>query len=186
MNSRKKEYLFTSERLGFRHWLASDTDTFAEMNADPEVREFFPNLLTFEESLASIRRYQNHIDQAGFGFYAVDLLKSAAFIGFIGMVEATFPAAFTPCMEIGWRLKKSVWNNGYATEGAKRCLDFAFNVMEVAEVYSFTACLNKKSERVMQKIGMKKVGIFDHPKIEEGHPLKPHVLYYIKTPNLYD
>jgi RimJ/RimL family protein N-acetyltransferase len=78
---------------------------------------------------------------------------------------------------VRWRLRQEAWNYGFATEGAKRCLQFGFDVLHLPEVYSFTSALNKRSENVMQKIGMQKEGEFEHPGIEIGHRLRTHVLY---------
>ena len=99
------------------------------------------------------------------------------FIGYTGLHKADFPANFTPCIEIGWRLIKDVWNQGYATEAAKACLQYGFINLNIKEIYSFTAAINKRSERVMQKIGLQKIGEFDHPNIISENRLCRHVLY---------
>src|SRR5699024_12133542 len=65
----------------------------------------------------------------GFGLYAVEEKTNNEFIGFIGFHRATFEADFTPCIEIGWRLKKEAWGKGYATEGAASCLKYGFTVL---------------------------------------------------------
>ena len=149
------------------------------MNADPDVMEFFPSTLTEEASTKSMHAFQQEIDTKGFGLWPVELKSSGEMIGFIGLHEATFAADFTPCIEIGWRLRKSVWNQGLATEGALACLEFAFGVLKLPEIYSFTAVLNKRSEHIMEKIGMTRAGEFDHPKVAEGDRLRRHVLYRI-------
>tara|TARA_R100001591_G_scaffold2681_2_gene6771 strand:+ start:6167 stop:6706 length:540 start_codon:yes stop_codon:yes gene_type:complete len=172
-------YFFTSNRLGFRKFNDSDLNPFFEINSDPEVMKHFPSVLNIEQTELLIKKINNHIEEHGYGFFAVDLLPENTFIGFIGLKNSSFEADFTPCVEIGWRLDKKYWNQGLATEGSARCLDFAFSDLNVVEVYSFTALLNKASERVMQKIGMKKIGEFDHPLVEDNHPLKAHCLYRI-------
>lgn len=149
------------------------------MNSDPEVMEFFPKPLSAEESDQMVERLKAYQQEHGFCFYAVDQLSDHAFIGFIGLVITTFDAFFTPCPEIGWRLKRSAWGKGYATEGAKRCLKYGFEQLQFEQIYSFTTVTNKRSEKVMQKIGMAKQIDFDHPKIPDGHPLQRHVLYMI-------
>ncbi len=173
-------YLFTSKRLGIRNWSLEDLEPFAKMNQDKDVMEFFPKTSTTKETREMILRLQEEFIHKGFTFYAVELLENKEFIGFIGLIQTVFVADFTPCVEIGWRLKKSAWNKGYATEGALRCLEYAFNELNLNEIYSFTPSINKKSERVMQKIGMKKVKEFNHPKIDKGHILEKHVLYKIE------
>lgn len=172
-------YFFTSKRLGFRKFKDSDFEFFYSMNSDPEVMKYFPSVLNKEHTRSLMNRINAHIDEYGYGFYAVDLLSENVFIGFIGIKRTNFEADFTPCIEIAWRLDKKYWNRGLATEGAARCLDYAFSVLSFDEIYSFTSLHNKASESVMHKIGMKKIGDFDHPLVENNHPLKAHCLYRI-------
>ncbi len=169
----------TTPRLGLRRWIARDLEPFAAMNRDPAVREFFPNLQTYEESVASVERWERHFDEHGFTFYAMDLLESGEFIGFTGIVHAPLASWFTPCVEIGWRLRREAWGRGYATEAASACLGYAWDELALEKIYAYTAALNTRSERVMQKIGMSLAGEFDHPKIEPWHPLRRHLVYAI-------
>ena len=171
------EYLFKSERLGFRNWKGSDTKPFGEMNQDLEVMEFFPDTLSEQQSSEMIDRMKVHFENHGFTFYAVDELATNKFIGFIGLVRPKFEAFFTPCVEIGWRLGREFWNKGYATEGALMVMKHAFNALGIEELISITAVVNKKSEHIMEKIGMEFIGEFDHPKLEKGHKLERHIVY---------
>ena len=175
-----KQYLFKSERLGFRNWLSEDVAPYSLMNKDEQVMEFFPNVLTEEETAISVDKFSKHFEENGFTFFAVDTLDNGEFIGFIGIVRTSFEEYFTPCVEIGWRLKTAAWGKGYATEGALRCLEHGFTTLGFKEIYSFTPLVNKRSERVMTKIGMKRFGEFNHPKLEKGHDLEQHTLYKIK------
>ena len=170
-------YFFNSDKLGFRKFNDSDLDPFFEINSDPEVMRYFPSVLNIEQTKSLMKKINNHIDEHGYGFFAVDLLPENSFIGFIGFKNTSFEADFTPCVEIGWRLHKKYWNLGLATEGALRCLKFARTDLSLNEIYSFTPLLNKASERVMQKIGMNKIGEFDHPLVQNKHKLKLHSLY---------
>ncbi len=105
--SGQKEYLFSSERLGFRNWKTEDAAIMAEINADKEVMEFFPAIQTKDQTLLFIERMQKEFSEKGFCYFAVDHLKTNELIGFIGIHEQTFEADFTPCIDIGWRLKRS-------------------------------------------------------------------------------
>lgn len=176
----KNNYKFTSERVGFREWTEEDIEPFAEMNASKKVMEYFPKTLSKDESINFVKKINAAFKEYGYGLYAVDELQTNEFIGFIGFSYPSFKLEFTPCIEIGWRIKQEKWNKGFATEGAKRCLKFGFDTLNFKEVYSFTSKVNTKSERVMQKIGMKKAQEFEHPKIELGSHLKTHVLYKIE------
>jgi len=144
--------------------------------------EFFPSTQSLEDTKAFLERVDKHFKEHGYCWFAVDTIDNKEFIGFIGFAWNTMEADFTPCAEIGWRLKKAAWGKGYATEGAKRCLTYGFGELQFKEIYSFTAIINNRSERVMQKIGMTKVGVFDHPKLAVGHILRPHLLYRLEKP----
>jgi ribosomal-protein-alanine N-acetyltransferase len=174
------KYKIKTDRLGLRRWRANDLPLFIELNRDARVMKYFPSVLTPEESKASLERYEKHLEDAGFGFWAVDRLDGKAFIGFIGLQYATFESDFTPCVEIGWRLSHDNWGQGFATEGARACLDYGFQELGFKEVFSFTPHSNIPSQRVMQKIGMEKVGEFPHPMLEKDSPLLVHELYRIK------
>jgi [ribosomal protein S5]-alanine N-acetyltransferase len=178
------DYILTTPRLGLRRWLTADIPLFARMNQDPAVREFFPNLMTYDESAASVRLIERHFDEYGYGLYAVDLLSTGEFIGLTGFSHPGFDAWFTPCVEIGWRLKQEAWGCGYATEAARACLSQGFGTLGLTKVLSFTAVLNTRSARVMEKIGMTRVGGFEHPGMAVGHVLRPHVLYEVAARTL--
>ncbi|HET9136268.1 MAG TPA: GNAT family N-acetyltransferase [Candidatus Kapabacteria bacterium] len=171
-----RAYIFQSERLGFRKWIESDRALFASLNADPVVMEFFPAPLTSSETDQFIERIEKQFDDYGYGLYAVDSFEDNSFIGFIGLSHPRFESPFTPCVEIGWRLAKEYWNRGFATEGAAACLEYGFSVLGLDEILSFTATHNTRSENVMKKIGMQKIGEFDHPALP-GSWLERHVLY---------
>ncbi|MFC9689934.1 GNAT family N-acetyltransferase [Kribbella sp. NPDC056951] len=169
----------TTDRLLLRQWRDSDREPFAGLNADPAVMEHFPRLVTREESDALIDRASASIADQGWGLWAVEVRSTGEFIGFTGMAVPRFEAAFLPGVEIGWRLAKSAWGNGYAPEAARAALAFGFGSAGLTEIISFTATTNLPSQRVMQKIGMTHDEDFDHPNIPDGHRLKRHVLYRI-------
>jgi RimJ/RimL family protein N-acetyltransferase len=162
-------YLFTSERLGFRNWREDDLALFAEMNADHEVMEYFPSVLTVSESAAFIQRLQMRYDRDGYTYYAVDEISTGSFIGFIGLAYQDYPTTFNPAVDLGWRLMRSAWGMGYATEGARRCMAYAFDELGMDRLIAVCTYDNLKSEHVMQKIGMRYMGTFDHPNLTE-HP----------------
>lgn len=170
-------YLFTSERLGFRNWQMQDIAPMASINADPEVMRFFPNIQTLQHTEDFIARMQ--VSQASLGacYFAVELLETREFIGFIGLLEQTYPADFNPSVDIGWRLSKQFWGCGYATEGAQRCLFYGCEVLKLSKIYAAAPCINLPSIRVMQKIGMQAKGIFEHPYLLNSPNLRQCVLY---------
>ena len=169
----------STPRLWLRQWRPSDLPPFAAMNADPPVMEFLPGCLSPAESDLLARRCESEIARQGWGLWAAELRESGAFIGFVGLSVPSFEAAFTPCVEIGWRLERASWGKGLATEAGRECLRFAFESLVLEEVVSFTVPLNRRSRAVMERLGMSRdaAGDFDHPRIPAGHPLRRHVLY---------
>ena len=174
-------YIISSNRLYLRQWLPTDIAPFAAMNKDPDVMRYFPNLLTESETAAMVKRIQNHFDDKGFGLFALEKKQTGAFIGFTGFAVPRFESFFTPCVEIGWRLQKKAWGQGFATEAATACLAYGFKELRFEKVVSFTSTLNTTSENVMKKIEMNKVALFDHPLIDIESPLCRHVLYEVKS-----
>jgi RimJ/RimL family protein N-acetyltransferase len=183
----------TTSRLTLRRWCEADLSAFAQLNDDPGVMEFMPRRLSRDESDATAARLDAVIGTRGWGFWAVEVKGSAAaagplsatagvpFIGFVGLSIPSFQAHFTPCVEIGWRLAKEHWGRGYASEAAAASLQFAFDNLKLEQIVAFTVPLNKRSMRVMERIGMSRdlAGDFEHPKLPAGHPLRPHVLYRV-------
>lgn len=166
-------------RLILRAWRDTDTEPFAELNADPAVMEFFPKMLTRQETVEMIERIKGRFDEEGFGLYATELKETGEFIGFIGLIRPRIEAHFTPCVEIGWRIARRFWGKGYAPEGAAEALRSGFTDAKLDEIVSMTSKVNAKSIRVMEKLRMTRDpnDDFMHPAIDDGHPLKPHVLY---------
>lgn len=170
-----------TSRLILRPWKDSDLEPFAALNADPDVMEFFPKLMTLEETAAMVERVNARYEADSFCFWAAEEKETGNFIGFIGLGRPSFEAHFMPCVEIGWRLARPYWGKGYAPEGAKEVLRDGFERANLDEIVAFTAALNAKSIRVMEKISMHRdpKDDFLHPVLEDGHHLKPHVLYRI-------
>lgn len=173
-------------RLSLRRWRSEDVEPFAVMNADPEVMRWFPEPLDRAGTEAMVERVARHWDQHGFGLWAVEVLDStrgaAPFAGFVGLAVPRFDPPFPatdPCVEIGWRLARGWWGLGLATEAARAVLVDAFGRLGLEELVSFTVPPNLASQRVMQKIGMRYDGVFDHPRAPPGAWWGPHVVYRI-------
>ncbi len=172
-------YLFKSDRLGFRNWLTRDLKTMTDINSDAKVMEFFPSRQSEKQTIEFIERMRKQFNEKGYCYFAVDKLENNEFIGFIGLSEQTFDADFTPCIDIGWRLKANEWNKGLATEGAKECLEYAFQHLAIEKISAIAPQINIQSERIMKNIGMKKVKVFQHPKLIGDERLQECVLYEI-------
>ncbi len=171
----------TTDRLILRQWRDQDRPAFAALNADPVVMEYFPRIRTRQESDAVLEILKDHIDEYGFGFWALELRDSGENIGFTGLQHVNFKAAFCPALEIGWRLAQHHWGKGYASEAARASLDYGFDVLDQDRIVSFAVEANTRSRRVMERIGMVHQPEFDfnHPKVEPGSPLVRHAFYAI-------
>lgn len=168
-----------TERLVLRQWQDDDLWAFAEMNADPEVMEHLPSPLTAEQSAEMMGRQQSLLDAGRPALFAAEVWATSEFIGFVGLNVPYFDAPFTPCVEIGWRLVRSAWGQGYATEGANAVLKYAFVTLQLPEVVAFTAEGNTRSRAVMERLKMTHdpADDFAHPALPADDPLSRHVLY---------
>lgn len=175
--------MLQTSRLLLRQWRDSDAAAFATLNADPEVMAYFPAPLTRQESDQAMARYQQHFADRGWGFWAVERRESAAFIGFVGLNVPNYALPFAPCVEIGWRLARSAWGSGLASEAARAALRYGFEALNLEEIVSFTSQHNQRSQAVMQRLGMRRdwQNDFLHPKLSGDHWLAPHVLYRLTT-----
>jgi len=164
-----------------RNWRDADRDPWAALNADPEVMEHFPSVMTREQSDAFADKITAAIDEQGWGLWAVEIAESGEFAGFTGL-QAVSGLPFEG-IEIGWRFARPAWGYGYATEAALAARDHAFEVLELPEIVSMTTTTNLRSQAVMRRIGMTRDvdGDFDHPRVPEG-PLRRHVLYRMQRP----
>jgi len=174
-----KDAVGVTERLILRRWRDSDRAPFVRLNADPEVMEFFPTLLSADQTDWLLSRIAEQEVLNGFTLWAAELRESGEFIGFVGLAVPGFEAHFTPCVEIGWRLAAKHWGRGLATEGARAALQLGFDAYGLSEIVSMAVEGNVRSRRVMEKLGMTRDAAddFDHPRLPEGHPLRWHVLY---------
>lgn len=175
----KKNFLFTSKRLGFRNWIGQDIEAMGAISADPKVMEYFPATNTLEETAEFIERMQQLFNEKRFCYFATIELASNCCIGFIGFSIPTFEASFTPFIDIGWRLSSQHWGHGYATEGALRCLEYGFKELNFKTVKAIAPKVNQKSIQVMKKIGMTKVLEFNHPRLKGNKQLEKCVCYEI-------
>jgi RimJ/RimL family protein N-acetyltransferase len=169
----------TTGRLKLRQWRDADLAPFAALNADPEVMRYFPSTLAQEQSDEFAGYVYETIERQGWGLWAVEVTDGPPFIGFVGLNRVSFEEHFTPAVEVGWRLDRPFWGNGYATEAAAAAVTFGFEQLDLEEIVSFTSTVNEPSIRVMRRLGMRRdaAGDFDHPRVAEGSPLRRHVLY---------
>lgn len=167
-----------TRRLVMRRWREADREPFADLNGDPQTMAYFPATLTREESDAFVDRIEAGFDARGYGLWALEVAATGEFIGFTGLapMPADIPGG-PDGTEIGWRLARNAWHHGYATEAARAALRVGFDGAGLREIWSYTSTLNLPSQAVMRRIGMTEAVRFQHPRIPDGNPLKPHVAY---------
>ena len=174
--------IIETERLVLRRWREADREPFADLNGDPETLVFFPSTLTRAESDALVDRIEARFEAHGHGLWALEIRQTGQFIGFTGLAPMPDDVPGAGGTEIGWRLARHAWHRGYATEAALASRDVAFTGAGLAELWSMTAVLNTPSQAVMRRIGMTESARFAHPRVPDGSPLKPHVVYHLASP----
>jgi RimJ/RimL family protein N-acetyltransferase len=167
-------------RLILRRWRDEDTLPWAAMNADPLVREYFPAVMTYEQSAGSIEAFRSDLDRRGWGWWALELAATGELIGMAGLDPVEDGMPFQG-VEVGWRLARSAWGNGYATEAGHACLDFGFDVLGLGEILAICAAGNQRSQAVMHRLGMTRdpADDFDDPTVPPGS-LRRSVVYRIR------
>lgn len=147
------------------------------MGADIQVMQHLGPPVDRAGSDAIVDRLITLQSVLGHTFWAVERRDTRAFIGFCGLKMAPLGiAGISGFPEIGWRLARHAWGQGFASEAARACLDWGW-CQGFARIVSMTVPANMRSEAVMQRIGMQRRPDldFDHPLLAPGNPLRPHI-----------
>lgn len=168
-----------TERLLLRAWRPSDRITFAALNADQEVMRYFPGVQHREESDRFADRIASRMAELGYGLWALEVTDTADFIGFTGLNPMPDGVPGAGGIEVGWRLARSAWGHGYATEAGRAALSVAFETAGYEEVWSLTSSGNAPSRRVMERLGLRHLDTALHPSLDPGSPIAEHVFYRI-------
>ena len=168
-----------TDRLLLRVQRAEDFEHFAELLDDEEACRYIGGTLPRAAAWRKFLQMPGAWAVQGFGMFAVIEKSSGDWLGNIGPWK---PVGW-PGNEVGWALRRAAWGKGYATEGAAEALRFAFEVLGLAEIVSFTSIHNTRSEAVMQRLGMRRdAATFMHPALPAGHRLAEHCLYRMARP----
>ena len=166
-------------RLRLRPLTDADMEPYLAMAADSEVTRYLsPTPIPRASAEAAAIYYRRLLETKGYGYWAIDVKGGSSFAGIILLQDVKFTAAFTPAVEVGWVLPREHWGKGYATEGGRAALDYAFTTLKLDEVVALTAASNIPSQRVMQRLDMTHDpnDDFDHPRAL-GTSLQRCVLY---------
>lgn len=159
------EVFLTTERLVLRRFTSADVDLLVELDSDPAVMHFItggrstPRAEVEDDVLpAFLRHYQRY---EGYGFWAALERSTGAFLGWFHLRPA--PDAPLDEPELGYRLRRSAWGRGYATEGAAALVDKAFRDHGAQRVVAETMAVHTASRRVMERAGLTLVRHFWQP-----------------------
>ncbi len=147
------------------------------MNSDLDVMRYFPAPLSRAESDRMVDRIERQFDERGYGLWAIEIAATGEFIGFAGLNPMPDGVPGEGHSEVGWRLARGAWRQGYATEAGAAAIRVGIDEIGMGEIWSITAVVNKPSEAVMQRLGMQRSGEFEHPRLDVGHELCRHVAY---------
>lgn len=177
--------MIETERLTLRGWKDSDIPPFDAMGRDPRVMAYFPTLMLQGEAAAAVALQQAIQATLGYCFWAIERKSDRAFLGFCGVKPGPEETPVQGELEIGWRLARNHWQQGYAREAAEASLAWVWENTVRRRVLAITVPANERSRTLMSRIGMTHVedGNFDHPGLVAGHPLRRHLLYRIDRPS---
>jgi len=154
--ARERQNILT-DRLLLRGWKKDDLEEYAAICADPEVMRWIGRggTPTPEECAETIAGFERDWAEHRFGLFATELRSSGRFIGFIGLSVPEFLPEILPAVEIGWRLARYAWGQGFATEGAGAVLNFGLGEVGLERIVSICQVGNLASLRIMEKLGMR-------------------------------
>jgi len=165
-------------RLRLRTWRDDDRDAFAALHADPEVMVDAVGTLDRAASDAKLARYAAAYDAAGYSRWCVENSEGDC-LGYVGVMPSSPGHPLGPHAEIGWRLVRSAWGHGYATEAAQAALDDVFARCDLSEVLAYTAPDNLRSQAVMVRLRLRRDPARDHSL--RGGPRIWHGLTWVAT-----
>jgi len=168
-----------TERLILRGWREADRAPFHAMSNDGEVMRYLGPPQSREQSDAAIDRQTALLDQLGHCFWAIERRQDGVFLGFCGLKPGPEGTPIARDIEIGWRLRREAWGEGYAREAAQASLDWGWTKLDVPQIAAITVLANVRSWGLMERLGMRRdgAGDFDHPALPEGHALCRHLTY---------
>jgi RimJ/RimL family protein N-acetyltransferase len=184
--SAKAGQMIDTERLILRPWREADRAPFAAMSADPEVMRHLGGVIDRAASDAVVDRLMACQAREGQCFWAIERRVDRALLGFCGLRRGGHQGTPVPDeLEIGWRLARFAWGQGFAREAAEAALAWGWANRRDARIAAWTVPANIASWRLMERLGMthREELDFDHPGFPPAHPLSRHLVYTIGRPS---
>ena len=150
--------ILETPRLTIRQFTEDDVDNLYELNSDPEVMRYLTGgrpiarekirdeIIPFH--LASYDRFDR------LGTWAAESTATGQFLGWLHFCPGTGSDTDTANIDLGYRLRRSAWNKGYATEGSRALISMGFTDLGVERVFARAMAANRASRRVMEKCGL--------------------------------
>jgi RimJ/RimL family protein N-acetyltransferase len=172
-------------RLALREWCEADAAPFHAMCSDPQVMEYLGPLMSRAEVDEAIARMQEYQRCHGHCFWAVERLADGAFLGFCGLKPGVAETPLQDQIEIGWRLVRHAWGQGYAREAAEASLDWGWREIMSETIMAMTVLGNVRSWSLMERLGMARQAEldFDYPGLASDDPLRPTIVYAKQRPH---
>ena len=149
-----------TRRLRLRGWREGDVELMAAIYAEPEVVRYL-RPLDLKGTRQQLSMFFDHWEEHGFGLWAVEERASGRLIGRIGLVHHDDWTETPYDAEVGWTLERATWGRGLATEGGAAALRFGFKTKGMKRIISIAHSENVASQRVMEKLGLKREGATD-------------------------
>ncbi len=172
-------------RLVLRDWREDDRAEFAAMSADSQVMAHLDGPVERSASDAIIDRLMAEASSQGCTFWAIERNEDAALLGFCGLRRGGHAGTPVPDeLEIGWRLRRDAWGQGFAREAAEASIRWGWANRPDRRIAAWTVPANVASWKLMERLGMRHQPEldFDHPRFAPGHPLCRHLVYTIERP----
>jgi RimJ/RimL family protein N-acetyltransferase len=171
--------MIETDRLILRRWRSEDLEPFAAMSADPEVMRWLGGVMTRDEALSYMRRSELSFDETGMGRFVIQAKADGAFLGSCGLMPGRRGLPLGAFIDIGWRLTRAAWGQGYASEAARAVAHDGFERLGFPEITAITMAINARSRAVMTRAGFvhDPARDFDWPESPPDDPGRPCVAY---------
>ncbi|HEX4693418.1 GNAT family N-acetyltransferase [Sphingomonas sp.] len=176
--------MIETERLILRGWLDSDVAPFHAMGNDADVMRFLGPPMSLAGAEEARARMDALLAKHGYCFWAIERKADGEFLGFCGIKPGPADTPIADEIEIGWRLRRDAWGQGYAREAAEAAIAWTWANTDAPEIAAITVTANANSWGLMERLGMARdpAGDFDHPAVPDGDPLKRHITYRMARP----